>query len=238
MSNRHWPPVPRQGGLTHISKIIPSALGYRAPSYDPPYDSPIEKRLAYHLVKYVSPALNFEPQHHVATPWGHFRLDFAAFRGDRAVGIECDGEAYHSGDDAVRDDWRDAVILGEGAVEAIYRLRGTDIIRHPQDVLQLMSERDPYLFSDRGRRNLDKLASSEPLDRDGWLPGYETAFVSYRLGRDSISHLIIERHNIGVGSNPSPEKRHYQDLYDFACDYGPAPLDEVRGAFLDQANVA
>jgi len=128
-------------------------------TYTPPYDSPIEDRFALHYVKYASEEVDMAPQFEVATLCGHFIIDFVLTTSEGyRVGIECDGREYH---DQSRDEWRDAMILGESHVDAIYRLRGSDITYYIEDILYLMAVLDPHLFSDRATENLKVLASTE-----------------------------------------------------------------------------
>jgi hypothetical protein len=56
---------------------------------------------------------------------------------------------------------RDATALASGAADAVYRLRGSDLLDHMEDVLYLVSRWDPELFSARGRINLTTLAGPE-----------------------------------------------------------------------------
>lgn len=46
-------------------------------------------------------------------------------------------------------------------LDVLYRLRPTDIIHRLADVLYLVAQWEPALFSDRGRTNLERLASPE-----------------------------------------------------------------------------
>ncbi len=96
------------------------------------------------------------PQISVNTLCGRFILDFVinGSNGSRTA-IECDGKDFHN---FSRDEWRDAMILGEQHVDVIYRLRGADLVHNITDVLYIMSIEDPYLFSERGLKNLFTLA--------------------------------------------------------------------------------
>ena len=60
---------------------------------------------------------------------------------------------------------RDASALASGATDAIYRLRGSDLLDHMEDVLYLVAQWDPELFSRRGQINLKTLASPEARAR-------------------------------------------------------------------------
>ncbi len=126
--------------------------------FDPPYDSPIEEDLAWGLSKHLAESVRLQKQVEVATEFCKFYIDLVAetAAGVR-VGFECDGREYHQ--EGLRDECRDALILGVKAVSAIYRFRGQDIHYHRDDCLFYILRKDPYLFSERGTRNIDLLAS-------------------------------------------------------------------------------
>src|SRR6185437_14036254 len=131
------------------------------PIYQPPYDSPIEDQFAQHYVKYAGDDVAMSPQVKIKTICGTFIVDFVLTTpaGCR-VGIECDGKEYH---DASRDEWRDAMVLGDHHLDAMYRIRGSDITYHLDDVLYLLSVLEPNLFAPRATGNLKVLASQEIL---------------------------------------------------------------------------
>lgn len=234
----------RSGGRrepVHVSEVIEDALDYSGPTYQPPYDSPLEDRFARRVVKYLHSDVEMEPQLEAATPWGVFRIDFGLTRGNLCVGIECDGKAFHSGEAAERDDWRDAAILGRGSVDAIYRIRGTDLYQHPRDLLYLLSQRDPVLFSERGQTNLTRLATidddSRPVRR---LARYGMTMVPYRQeDPPEISHLHLRRHHLPSADEADRYEHGYLlSLLNFARSYGEAPLEEVRAAFWEMVEAA
>ena len=85
-------------------------------------ESPIESEFLGALRKYAAGGLQLETQVEVVTICGKFRLDLVAvFENGRRVAFECDGKEFHK---PSRDEWRDAMILGKGFVDCIYRLRG------------------------------------------------------------------------------------------------------------------
>jgi hypothetical protein len=133
--------------------------------YDPPYDSPIEDRFAWAFSKYLSPSVKLQKQAEMRTICGVFRLDFLVSVGNRHIAIECDGKAYHQGD---RDEWRDAVLLGDGCADVIFRFTGRDIHCVGDDCVYLMSIYEKNLFVDRGIVNLRLLASDAVKIRADW----------------------------------------------------------------------
>lgn len=121
------------------------------------YDSPIEDLFAFSAEKHLAEGLYLEPQVECPTRYGTFQLDFAARLPGRALGFECDGADFHA--DVVRDEWRDALIIGTGAVQAVYRFRGCDIVYGVNDCLCVVAALEPQFFSERGHHNLQRLAT-------------------------------------------------------------------------------
>jgi very-short-patch-repair endonuclease len=157
------------------------------PSYEPPYDSPIEEQLAWDLVKYLRVGVKFDRQVDVRTQCGTYRMDFVCNAGGRSVGIECDGQDYH---DAERDEWRDALIMATGRVNAIYRLKGCDIFSEINRVLYLVSLCEESLFSDRGRISLKVLGEGDMISivRDDTIISIE-----YRWYPEELAHLLDDQ---------------------------------------------
>ena len=164
------------------------------PAFDPPYDSPIEELLAQNALKYLAEDCRFQKQVEVPTNWGTFRLDFLIERRGQRIGVECDGRDFH---DEYRDEWRDALILGTGAVDVMYRLRGCDLVYHIEDILFLMSGADPMLFSERGQINLAKLASVEARgwQGDSLCPSCVVAYqpTPGEMATGNLRHIYIRR---------------------------------------------
>lgn len=137
---------------------------FTGPHYDPPYAGALQDELAWHLVKYLREDAVLRSETSVERPGSLFTLDFVieAPRADgsvRRVGLECgDGRSVR---DRQRRWHRDASVMATGHLDALVRLRGTDLLHHIHDALYLMSQRDPDLFSERGRINLRTLSSPE-----------------------------------------------------------------------------
>ncbi len=151
---------------------------YSRPTYNPPYDSPIEDEFALNVVKYLDDTAVLHAQVPINTRAGRLRSDFVIEKGPLRVAVECDGKEFH---DAYNDQWRDALILGTGRIDAIYRLRGKDIKKHVDDALFIIQDAYPKLFSERGLINLRNLRSDalrETLQRNSeYYP--ETSVVEY-----------------------------------------------------------
>lgn len=127
--------------------------------YDPPYERPLEDEFAWHLVKYLTPISGLLYQVKVTTACSNAWIDFVVEHGARRIGFEVgdldpavDAETLH---------YRDALVLGTGYLDVLYRFRGEDLMYRIHDALHLASKWDAELFSPRGRINLHTLASQE-----------------------------------------------------------------------------
>lgn len=149
--------------------------------YLPPYDSPIEDDLAREIVKHLRPSVTWAPQFWVTTICGRFRLDFYLNSGGKKIGFECDGRDFHQ-KSWWKDLWRDQLILGSGSVDVIYRFRGCDIFHHLYDCIYLTSLWDPEGFTERGRLNLETLASFDVLGELN--RGREEVVLHYRADEE------------------------------------------------------
>ncbi|MDX1418665.1 MAG: hypothetical protein R3181_01755 [Rubricoccaceae bacterium] len=138
------------------------------PHYEPPYGGALQDEFAWHLVKYLREDARLQSEVAVERPGALFTLDFLveAPRPDgtlRRVAFECGGaRSLRDGQRLLR---RDATVLATGGADAVYRLRGSDLLYHMEDVLYLVSqwegEGEASPFSERGRINLKTLASPQ-----------------------------------------------------------------------------
>ena len=204
--------------------------GHTIPPYEPPYESPIEDWLAWSLAKYLNSTASLDKQYEVDTICGRFRLDFVVTSKDGYhVGYECDGADYH---DEWRDEWRDAMILGGGLLDTIVRFKGRDIAYHLDDIVYVASCWDPVLFSDRGRSNLNTLASREARAFGRKRNPYR-ASVAYREGyegnrpRDPLLVVVQRRCRVDV----SGWRQFWRNLYSYAEVFGGGDLDEIIAAY-------
>lgn len=138
------------------------------PHYAPPYDSPLEDAFARAAQHHWRPDVRVATQVDVATRLGRFRPDFVVTAADGwRIGVECDGAAFH---DTFRDAFRDAAILGSGAVDSIVRIRGTDLVTRPSDILYAFGMAFPRTFSARGHELARRTASRPAWEQvpAGW----------------------------------------------------------------------
>jgi len=193
-------------------------------TYTSPFESPLEEVFDHNIIKYLDDRVTLYTQVEINTICGKFRLDFLAQtpKGMK-VAFECDGKEYH---EESRDEWRDAMILGANEVDAIYRIRGSDITYHVEDIIYIISQWNPEIFSSRGLINLDILASSEIKLRK-FNPFETSAIVTYKHNNSSlsgISFICLERRH---KNNPKGRRQFWQAAYRFASKMGGGCLDEI-----------
>jgi hypothetical protein len=161
--------------------------------------------------------VGFYSQFRVETIAGKYRLDFLAISpGGGRIAYECDGKEYHN---SQRDEWRDAMILGSGAVDAIIRIRGKDIAWHLDDVAYILAQWNPEIFSKRSMINLNVKAhprlKKHNLQRDDYAAWFEY---------ENRSMLNVERR---MKKTPTSKHQHWPRLYEFALMTGKRNLDEI-----------
>jgi len=197
------------------------------PVFKPPYDSPIEGIFAYEFVKVANPEIDLISQHEVSTICGKFILDFLAVSKDgQRIGIECDGKEFHEHE---RDEFRDAVILGDFPIDSIYRFRGKDIYFSPHDCLYVMLCLDPDLFSVRGKANT--MARSSRLIREVEIDPNEEQICrwDYVKGRDPHLALQVDRRS---KNHIHKCRTYWMEIYTFASQLGGGDLNDVMQSFL------
>lgn len=178
-------------------------------------ESPIEDIFAQECAKYLDPGVAFDSQVWVDTQHGRFRIDFVLSQSPRRVAVECDGEDFH---DQFRDEFRDAILLGEMAFPEVYHFRGCDLVYHPEDCLWLMSTLTPTLFTGCGRLHLERLHRLEPIPSLCRGDTYTLADPD-----DPYQRIWVFRRNI----YSTPGRPYWKVLYEFARQHPHADLDEL-----------
>lgn len=95
-------------------------------------DSPFEEKVAKALVA---------RGYHIAQQWevGAYRIDIVALYKNKKIAIECDGEKYHSGDEAIRKDMERQTIL-ERLGWRFIRIRGSEYFRYPEETIERVTK--------------------------------------------------------------------------------------------------
>jgi len=160
-------------------------------------ESPLEELFIHTLEKYLSPKSDIFPQHEVMTLAGKFRLDFLLIVNDKKIAFECDGADFH---DEWRDEWRDALILGSGEIDTIYRFRGKDLHTFIDDCIYLIYQYDKELFNDRYPSIAQQLISDELKNQLLDFYRKETNIIGYKaISEDGTQvgwlQLVMERRN-------------------------------------------
>ncbi len=213
-------------GLEHIGEILPRLFSEDCMAEwrklpEPPYDSPIEEIFAEHCFKHLSPNVHTEKQVEVSTKHGSFRVDFGLSSANRQIVVECDGKDFHEG---LRDELRDAILLGEKHFDTIYHFRGCDLVYYPYDCIWLMSVLDGDLFSQRGHLQLDKLRSLT-FDVSNKKAEKDESFL-FNIDPPTRFFWAFRRSVNLVSKNPALNY-HWKALYKFACENPSASLDKL-----------
>ncbi len=189
------------------------------PHYEPPYPGAVQDELAWHLVKHLREDARLRSEVEVEIPasagWPEGGSGPAFFTLDLVVEVPVDtgnsapvvrrvafeaasGRTLRDHDRRLR---RDATLLAHGAVDTIYRLRGSDLLGHINDVLYLASQWDGDVFSTRGAMNLATLASAEAR-QISVRPEQPSVLVPYSLAADGADSP--ERHLWHVANGQAP----------------------------------
>lgn len=123
-----------------------------------PATSQIEEEMI-RVLMYLANGL-WVPQKQVVTRLGTFWIDGWCDLGNRRLGFECDGEAFHL--DRFRDECRDSLIISTGAVDRIYHVPGWAVKRMDIYWHCMLRELEPALFLDHFDYHLRRFA--EVLD--------------------------------------------------------------------------
>lgn len=192
--------------------------------YNPPYDSPIEDIFAYNYIKYANEESSLDSQVSVQTLCGRFILDFVLTTTDGSrIAVECDGQEFH---EFSRDEWRDAMILGERHVDAIYRIRGADLVHNIASVLYAMSVLDPLLFSNRGITNLSALV---PLALRKAQIEHDISTIKFH--QNDNDELVKLRMYVRRIRTPQGKRDFWQTAYQHALSVGGGSLNEVMQSY-------
>lgn len=150
--------------------------------YDPPYENDLDDRLARTLVAYLTPTATLQYRASVWASHTTCRVDFLIDTGCRRVALDHSQTPQNLSAGLVEDN--DALMLGSGRIDAVYRVRGTDLAERLFDVLHLIAQWEPALFTPYGRRIFASAASAE-AKRAQPGPEHDVARIAYPPSRPS-----------------------------------------------------
>jgi hypothetical protein len=127
--------------------------------YDPPYENEVDDRLARHLVAYLTPAASLEYKANVWAAYSACSFDFMIDLGTRRIAIDYSATPDDLAGALVEDN--DALALGAGIIDIVFRIRGRDLEERMYDCLHLIAQWEPNLFTPYGRRIFASRASVE-----------------------------------------------------------------------------
>jgi hypothetical protein len=182
--------------LTAPRPLVREAPAVQVVAYRPPYASPAHDAFAWHADKYLHPAARLAADAPLTATLDGLRRGFLADflvevrapEGRRRVAVEIGGQRSLREQLSLRR--RDAAVVASGAVDAVYRLAGTDVVASVDDALFLIAAWEASagagthvadVFSARGRVNLTRLASA---DAAAAMPhrGQASVLVRYEQG--------------------------------------------------------
>ena len=137
-----------QEAIGHLpEKQPPSPFREAALFYDPPYASLMADRLARQLVRYLEPSCGLQHETIALTPRNCFRLDFLIEASDDVSGVARAGLLLGERPEAEgAPALYDALVVGSGAVDVLFRFDPEGLDAHLADALFLMCEHTPALF--------------------------------------------------------------------------------------------
>ena len=169
------------------------------PFVEPPYTGALQDEFAWHLVKYLPETARLRSDVEIEVPTAAgpalYTVDFVVELPTsdvpgaplRRVGFEfSDSRSLRDHDARLR---RDATLLASGALDTVYRLRGSDLMAAMEDVLFLASVWDGDLFSERGRINLRTLSSPEARGL-ALRPEQPSVLVPYRTDGEDVEREL------------------------------------------------
>lgn len=195
------------------------ALCDPAAFFAPPYEDVVTEGFVWNLVKYLAPAFDLTVRAleggtlvtvkalTAKAPSTHGRASARSVTFAFAKRREPDSDTDHGSDagrgqgvevtDIEREEEKEAnasraftdEIAGHVPPGALYLLRTEDVVHRLQDVLAVVSQWDAALFSERGRLNLSRLASSEARSTRV-TPACSRVIVSYPDARSATSLVL------------------------------------------------
>lgn len=124
----------------------------------------------------------------------------------------------------MRDELRDAILLGEKHFDTVYHFGGCDLVYYPYDCIWLISVLDGDLFNQRAHLQLDKLrcltfnVSIKKAEKD----------ESFLFNVDPPARFFWAfRRSVSLVSKNPTLNYHWKVLYKFACEYPGSSLDEL-----------
>ncbi|MEZ4961185.1 MAG: hypothetical protein R2830_15265 [Saprospiraceae bacterium] len=191
--------------MNHIREIAEKIKNNSSLTAHGELESPIEERLYNHIEKYKKQDVKLIPQYPVSTISGNFRIDFVLKNKERVIGIECDGEEFHTKDkDDWYDEWRDTLIMVQSDVKNIYRVKGKDIYQNINDLIYFIGKNEPEFFNSSSEK-LKPLIHEGTL-KDNRFDVIDRKGIIYEISDENgneIQRLIqIKKRNLGNDFDP------------------------------------
>lgn len=183
-------------------------------------ESEIEEIFYSEICKVISNEIRFEPQFEIPTICGKFRIDFYFELKGKRIGIECDGKEFHKGS---RDEFRDAILLGDNHIDEIFRFKGKDVFYHIHKSIYMIFFLHPEFLSERGQLNLSNRLGFESKEL------IKKAFDEITVEYVTVPILIdeIQENHIELRWKRRIEKLFWEKHYNFIKRKGGGDLDNL-----------
>ncbi len=198
-------------------------------------ESPIEEMLLHTLHKHLRDDVCLQMQVETNTICGIFRLDFLLSTDTLKIGIECDGKEFHK--NRLRDEWRDAMILGANHADEIVRIDGSAIHYGVDSCVFVLSAWYPAMFTERSLTVLKSIATAqlpnESVDRILSESTDSHAFIPV-VGDDGESRIHGAMMNRYFRNPPFGKREFILKFYEYALEQGGGNLDILMDRHFEE----
>lgn len=189
-------------------------------------ESPLEEIFLQQFEKFVNDRFEIIPQYEIRNSAGIFRLDFLLKSTDYMVGIELDGKEFH---DEWKDEWRDAIMLGNEQVDCIYRFRGKDVTTYIHECIFAMFVNDHKLFDSRYTQVSKSLVDIEIFSNPETQFSHLEDCMIYSIPTiDEFGEITGRYHDIRVVRRcRNNSSQYWKILFEFSQNYPGKNIDEL-----------
>lgn len=188
------------------------------------YESPIEEALGERLRGLLADGVVLRSQAWIETTAGRFRLDLMVTAPGMRLAIECDGRDFHDGR---RDEWRDAMALGDDQADAVVRFRGCDIHYSVDDCVAVLHHWYPGVLSVRGAALAEGRASAALRDWKRDVAGGRRNVAQFHYGTPERSRFRAERQGFGLA-----RRAFWVTAFGHALKHPGSRLDDLMASYL------
>ncbi len=185
--------------------------------------NPLELMFINALKIHLSDQTKISFQHEVNTLAGKFSLDFILTAGNKKIAFACLGQDR---DQEWRDIWIDALILGSGEIDTIYRLNNINLKEYLHDCIYMIYHHDKKFFNESYVFHNVQLTSKELKTHLPLLSRAER-LVIYFNATNMNSTAVIDSYTLMERRNKHGKASHWNVLFDIAKNNPGLNLDQL-----------